>query len=66
MHAARSCSYWNIPALLQAGGDVRAVSDDGRTARDFVAPKMDAVGGGEFAYNRKNCQLTLEALRVAP
>ena len=58
MYAARSCSYWNIRALLEAGADARAVAGDGRTALELATPKTTPVVGGEFSYNRKNCEMT--------
>ena len=65
MHAARSCSYWNVPALLQAGANRRAVSADGRTALELATPKTTQVVRGEFSYNRMNCELTRQLLREA-
>jgi ankyrin repeat protein len=65
MRAARTCSYWNIPALLEAGADPRAVASDGRTALELASPKTTTAVGGEFSYNRKNCELTRELLRNA-
>ena len=62
MHAARTCSYWNVGALRAAGADARAVDRNGRTALELATPQVDSVVGGQFAYNRDNCEKTREML----
>jgi ankyrin repeat protein len=64
MHAARRCSYWNIRALRDAGADLRATTPDGCRALDLATPQIDPVVGGQFQFNRENCEKTREMLRA--
>jgi len=66
MHAARTCSYWNIPALLEAGADTRVVASDGRSALEFATPQTTpGLVGGQFRYNAENCEKARQLLVAA-
>lgn len=42
MHAAASCTFWGVEALLSLGADPTLTDRDGKTAADFHLPPGDA------------------------
>jgi len=58
MYAARTCSYWNIQSLLDAGAQRHAAAANGHTALDLAQRDMT------LSYDPPNCERTRERLRL--